>query len=531
MEKLLNKLTLGRKIQFITIATLLCCMAGAVIFMLDSREAIREETELGMKSQVEAAYNLLDSIYDDSTSEDDFLVKVRPIVKGLTWGNDGSGYLFLMGRDGELLIYPPDETKEGGISKNALMLEALKKDVPSAVYYMNTKPGGEEKFEKVSYVFPSPGANWRVVGGTYLDVAETIFRQHLLHAFYGFACIFPALIVLIVTVRRQITRRVNTIIKSLDQIAGKNLTEPLLLGGTDEFSTIAQHIDTTRKNLNELMRQQLTVSDSLSEIAIELDKNMSTTSTSVSSQFSQIEKITVSMEENAAVVRDISLNAVSTSNETKVTHEQAVLGSEKLQACTIEINSLDTELTQSAQAITDVETEVDKISGIVEVITAISEQTNLLALNAAIEAARAGEQGRGFAVVADEVRKLAHNTQESTTQINTMIEGLQKNTTLSVEQMTSSLERANNATSYAKEAGVAIEAIVERIALLSEGNELVATSTEQQRVVGDSINNDLMAISSEVENTDTVIKQLAGDATILTEYASSIREDVNSYTL
>jgi methyl-accepting chemotaxis protein len=198
------------------------------------------------------------------------------------------------------------------------------------------------------------------------------------------------------------------------------------------------------------------------------------------------------------------------------------------------INSMNTlfdNLSTSADSVNGVEQKVAVIGSVVDTIRGISEQTNLLALNAAIEAARAGEQGRGFAVVADEVRTLASRTQQATQEIANMIAGLQQGTRQAVSLMQNSIDAANMAVENAQKASTGFEEIAAQTGHLAERSEMIAAAAEEQGVVADQVADSLVAIRDSVEETEQVVTDLAQASMTLSQHAQVMDEMVRSYNL
>jgi methyl-accepting chemotaxis protein len=195
------------------------------------------------------------------------------------------------------------------------------------------------------------------------------------------------------------------------------------------------------------------------------------------------------------------------------------------------MNTLFDNLSTSADSVNGVEQKVAVIGSVVDTIRGISEQTNLLALNAAIEAARAGEQGRGFAVVADEVRTLASRTQQATQEIANMIAGLQQGTRQAVSLMQNSIDAANMAVENAQKASTGFEEIAAQTGHLAERSEMIAAAAEEQGVVADQVADSLVAIRNSVEETEQVVTDLAQASMTLSQHAQVMDEMVRSYNL
>ncbi len=225
------------------------------------------------------------------------------------------------------------------------------------------------------------------------------------------------------------------------------------------------------------------------------------TKNSMDSQRMETEQIATAMTEMAATVQEVASNAESAAQAAAQANEASEQGNSEVQKTVSTIASLATGIEQAASVIQRLETDSESIGTVLDVIRGIAEQTNLLALNAAIEAARAGDQGRGFAVVADEVRTLAQRTQESTAEIQSMIERLQSGTSEVVKVMTSSRDQAQASVEQANNAGLALRAITDAVGNITNMNAQIATAAEEQSVVAEEMNQNVVHIHQAVELT------------------------------
>ena len=247
----------------------------------------------------------------------------------------------------------------------------------------------------------------------------------------------------------------------------------------------------------------------LNDTAEQLNSCMEIINEAVSEEFEQIELLVTAMNEMTSTVKGVESNAESASSSTAEATEVAEEGRSAVNATISSINLLSENIDASAVAVNTVEAKVESIGSVVETIRSISEQTNLLALNAAIEAARAGEAGRGFAVVADEVRNLAKRTQDATVEIQGMIEQLQKSAQQAVNLMENSVKEADVGVSQVTQAGIKLSDIVEKVNYTSEMNCQIASVAKEQTTVVDEINANLEQVKETVEGSVMVIKEVS----------------------
>jgi len=262
----------------------------------------------------------------------------------------------------------------------------------------------------------------------------------------------------------------------------------------------------------------------LTQMAEKLLQSSTHTKTNIAEQSSETEQVATAINELRSTAQEVASNAAQAAEAARDADNEVVNGNNVVQASITSINQLAQGVEESAITIRGVETQSDDIGGILEVIRNIADQTNLLALNAAIEAARAGEQGRGFAVVADEVRTLASRTQDATQQIQEMIGSLQEGAQSSVQAMTHSQEQVKHSVEQAQMAGTALNSITSAITTISDMNVQIATAAEEQTSVAEEINQNVVRISDSVTQTVQVADEVSSMSGTLTELASNLEQ-------
>ena len=322
------------------------------------------------------------------------------------------------------------------------------------------------------------------------------------------------LLVISLSVSVSLTRSIKSVSNSLREIAqGEgDLTQRVRELGNDEIGELARWFNLFIEKLHGAVSAVIAVTDPLAHAGRKLHEVAEVSARNSGEQQSSTHALMSAMSELILSVGNIAENAAATATATRETDHEAKRGTAKVSDAVTSINNLADEITQAADVIGRLQKDADNVGVILDVIKNIAEQTNLLALNAAIEAARAGEQGRGFAVVADEVRTLASRTQQSTQEIQQVIQNLREAAKDAVGVMTQSQERARISVDQAEEAGSMLTAISSRVASIDDMSHQIATATEEQDHVTKSIQHNISAMNESanaVANSTREVNQLS----------------------
>ncbi len=298
-----------------------------------------------------------------------------------------------------------------------------------------------------------------------------------------------------------------------------------------EFDKLSLNINSLGNSLQDLIRNVIEVVSAVSEASNEINSNSGNVAAASQEQSSQAEEIATAIEEMAQTVTENATNASKTSDEAKNNGQIASKGGRIVSDTVKKMQDIAVVVRQSAENIQKLGESSTQIGQIISVIDEIADQTNLLALNAAIEAARAGEQGRGFAVVADEVRKLAERTTEATKQIATMIKGVQNETESAVGIMQKGNDEVKQGINLADEAGKSLANIVGSTNSVIEMIMQIASASEQQSATTEQIAKNITAISTVSQDTAQQISFIAEAANRMTEYTSQLNLVVNQFKI
>lgn len=347
----------------------------------------------------------------------------------------------------------------------------------------------------------------------------------------GIALAFLAALGLGLFISRLISRPIATAVTSAQRIANGDLTQHIVSTGRDEAGQLLSALSDMQTSLKTTIQQIASASDQLASAAEELTAVTDNGSRGLVRQNDEIQQAATAVTEMTSAVEEVARNAVSTSEASRSTSLQATSGRDKARDAVIAINNATTEIAASTTMVGDLAVQVRDIGKVLDVIRGIAEQTNLLALNAAIEAARAGEQGRGFAVVADEVRALAARTQASTGEIEGMINSVQSSADEAVRAMGKSQSLVTDTQSLAQATGEALEQIAEGISQINERNMVIASASEEQANVAREVDRNLVNIQDLSTQTAAGAHQTNASTQELSNLALSFNNLVSRFRL
>ncbi|WP_076414179.1 methyl-accepting chemotaxis protein [Shewanella sp. UCD-KL12] len=337
---------------------------------------------------------------------------------------------------------------------------------------------------------------------------------------------------ILLLVMRTMIHSVQTLTRSIDEIEkNSDLTRRIDITSGDEFGTLSRAFNLMLDKFQASINSVSNTSQQLALSAQGMAEVTSVTATSVQTQRQELDMVATAMNEMTATVVEVAKNANDAADAANQTDSQSKDGMNVVNNTVETIVGLAAEIESAAEVIQNLETDSNQIGTILDVIKGIAEQTNLLALNAAIEAARAGEQGRGFAVVADEVRTLASRTQESTEEIQAMIEKLQGGAKTAVNVMSDSRKYADDSVSHAKSAGEALHMITESIGTITEMNTQIATAAEEQSAVSEEINANIVNINHAAEEAAEGANSTSTESERLAEMAQELQQLVQQFKI
>ncbi|QJP93740.1 MULTISPECIES: methyl-accepting chemotaxis protein [Pseudomonas] len=330
-------------------------------------------------------------------------------------------------------------------------------------------------------------------------------------------------------ITRQITRPLQETMAVVDRIASGDLSHNVIVTRRDELGVLQQGIARMGVTLRDLISG---IRDGVTQIASaaeELSAVTEQTSAGVNSQKVETDQVATAMHEMTATVQEVARNAEEASQAAAAADGEAREGDKVVNEAIAQIERLASEVVRSTEAMSVLQQESDKIGSVMDVIKAVAEQTNLLALNAAIEAARAGEAGRGFAVVADEVRGLAQRTQKSTEEIEGLVAGLQNGTQQVSAVMNNSRALTDSSVALTRKAGESLENITRTVSNIQSMNQQIAAAAEQQSAVAEEISRSIINVRDVSEQTAAASDETAKSSVELARLGGQLQQMVSHF--
>ncbi|RRJ85315.1 methyl-accepting chemotaxis protein [Aestuariirhabdus litorea] len=537
MYKVLGNLKVSTRLFALVAAVMLGMISLQLLSLNEMWADINEEKKVELQALTDTAYSLIERqeklVAAGEKSREAGEQEALDDLRALRYA--GEEYFFVLDTEYRMLMHPIKPALNGkdvtGITDSdgrpflKVMVDNAVRDGDSVTAYNWPRPGQEGLFPKLSYARFHSDWGWVLGTGVYMDdLYATFWHEAMIAGGYLLLCLLLSLGACVL-ISRSIAAPIAKLSAVMRAVAeGSDLTLRTRIDTRDELGNMSRAFDGMMERFNGMVLETTAAIRQVSAAATELSATTEQTSTGMSLQQQETTQVATAMSQMNATVHEVARNINEAARASRDGAEASAEGHALVQHNAEAVQQLAARLDEATGLTQSLRNDSESIGGILEVITGIAEQTNLLALNAAIEAARAGEQGRGFAVVADEVRTLSQRTSQSTNEIYELIKRLQEGAQNAATVMLQSRDEAATASQDAARAGEALQTITRETGQVNAMTVQIASASEEQSSVAEEINRNLENISHITEESAQGNLQIARASEELAVLAEHLQE-------
>ena len=494
---------------------------------LSVSQSLLSMSQDSVKNNVEIAVSAIKHLYEESDGSAEAKKQAADILRNISF--DEGNYIFVLDFDGNYLAYNPDVSQEG---RNLLkhenpdvvklvrnLIDIGKSGTANGFHqYRWNNPATNQVEPKLSYVQGLSKWGWALGAGVYMnhvndevvsiqEQVNEINNEFLIIQFVIVTIALGLISMIAAVVSNIIAKPIRGVAKAMENVAGGDLTMRIDIDSKDEIGQFSERFNSVMDKIHEVLQGVHNSANSLSDSAADLNNISQKTYHAISQQDQETNLIAGSVESMSDSAREIAENGNIVKTSANDAEQKSREGAQAVQGNLTSVKMLADDITQAADAVSAVEKRTSEIQAMLEVIHSVTEQTNLLALNAAIEAARAGEQGRGFAVVADEVRSLAMRSADSAEEIRKIIEGLTADTQSAVATMNKSKARSEENFERTKVVADSLQVIEASVQSILEKSAFIAGATDEQHTMAQDIASNVSRIKEISANSSSEMRQ------------------------
>lgn len=511
----LRRFTIFQRLAILVGIVILGLIVLSISSLSNQYQALKNEQYLKTQNVVETAYSIIKHYatleQNQTLTRDQAQSQAMAAIRSLRY--DETNYFWINDYQPAMVMHPIKPALDGkNLSNNKdpdgtllfmEMVSVVKKSGAGFVPYKWPKPGNDDPVDKIAFVKGFDQWQWIIGSGVYLDTIDSAFSQQRTIIIINVVVMIIVVILFSYFIGRSIltpTRLAADMMKDISQGEG-DLTRTLNTDGNDEISQLSQSFNLFVSKIRESLTLVAKSANEVNEHAHTVDDSTKTSQSFIELQNDSSTQVAAAMEQMTHQIHDVSSNAEAAEQAANDAAANASTGKGVVSKTITAIETLSSNIETVSKVTADLANESNNIGSVLDVIRGIAEQTNLLALNAAIEAARAGEHGRGFAVVADEVRTLASRTGKSTDEIQAMIAKLQEGAKAAVEAVKSSQAISITTVEQASSANTSLDEIERLVSVITDMNSQIARATEQQTQAADEVNLRINDLSQSTEQS------------------------------
>lgn len=539
----LRRSTIQTRLYLLIAIVSITLMVPLVLALVDYQQSLIAAKKTKTRHLVESAYTLVDHYHQQQLSgqlsQQQAQAAAAKAIQSLRY--EGNDYFWINDLTPTMVMHPIKPQLNGqnlsqiadpsGKKLFVEMVQVAKQQQAGFVPYLWPKPGLETPVEKVSYIKAFKPWGWIIGTGVYVDDVQAQVWQAISKVLITVVIALAFMLACATLISRSIAKPCRETLEALTEIASGDgdLSKKLPEQGNDELSHIAAAFNRFIHKLEHIIRDIKPVTDNITQAAISLNAVAQNGASQSQQQQQAVDTVASAMTELHASNQEVANSAQHAAHAATLASEQGQQGSEVIELAASYMQSLSERLTETDNNIKLLASDTQQVGAVLEVIRGVAEQTNLLALNAAIEAARAGEQGRGFAVVADEVRTLATRTQSSTDEIELIIQKLQNQAAQVSQSMTQTQQQSQQTLEQASNAKLALQEIDTQVNAIVALNQQIAEASSQQTLATNEISQNLTQIADHGNQSALEAQKLAQASERLMENGHQLSSGISTF--